>query len=736
MVVRDIIYDIETYPNVCTFCFADVLERKMKVFELSFRKDQRLELFEYLRGAYKQKARLVGFNNVGFDYPVVHKLLTNKFMSVKEIYDYAMNVIKAENKWEHVVRSKDVFIPQVDLYKIHHFDNKARATSLKMIEYNSRAPNIEDLPFPVGTYLSDNEIDVLIKYNMHDVKETFKFYQQSSTSLEFRDKLTNDYGIDMTNFNDTKIGKEYFAMELEKNGVACYSGGKVRQTKRPYINLGDCVFPYVKFERPEFVAIHEWFMKQTITETKGVFSDIMEHELGDVAKYARMITKRTKLKGEPSDAEIAELKKDKPLCWIEVNELKAKLPKKDGGGFKKAYYVCWNIAEALNVEIDGIVYVFGVGGLHASVESQVVSVSDEYIIADWDVASFYPNLAIKNRIFPQHLSEQFCDIYEYIYNLRREYKKGGMKLEEQMLKLALNGVYGASNDQYSPFYDPKFTMMVTINGQLSLCMVIEKMLKLQDVQIIQCNTDGFTLRLNRSDDDKMCNIVKWWEGVTKLDLERNDYSKMVVRDVNNYLAVYTDGKLKNKGAYEWKDLPHHKNQSGLVVKMAAEAYLIDGADPETFIRGHKDKFDFMLRTKVPRSSKLVLVDNEGSDNQVQNICRYYMSTNGMEMVKVMPPLELTKTEQVWENVELMDEVIISAKSDIARYSKNGYSYVKDIQTKSPDRRFNIEAGWKVKVTNDIDNFNWDIDYDYYIQRTWKLIQFAEEGDIAAVSDEN
>lgn len=311
-----------------------------------------------------------------------------------------------------------------------------------------------------------------------------------------------------------------------------------------------------------------------------------------------------------------------------------------------------------------------------------------------------------------------------------------MKLEEQMLKLALNGVYGASNDQYSPFYDPKFTMMVTINGQLSLCMVIEKMLKLQDVQIIQCNTDGFTLRLNRSDDDKMCNIVKWWEGVTKLDLERNDYSKMVVRDVNNYLAVYTDGKLKNKGAYEWKGLPHHKNQSGLVVKMAAEAYLIDGVDPETFIRGHKDKFDFMLRTKVPRSSKLVLVDNEGNDNQVQNICRYYMSTNGMEMVKVMPPLELTKTEQVWENVELMDEVIISAKSDIARYSKNGYSYVKDIQTKSPDRRFNIEAGWKVKVTNDIDNFDWDIDYDYYIQRTWKLIQFAEEGDIVAVSDEN
>jgi hypothetical protein len=729
VLVRDIIYDIETYPNVCTFCFADTVERKMKVFELSSRKDQREEMFVYLRNIYKNKYRLVGFNNVGFDYPVVHKLLTNQHMTVKQVYDYAMTVIKAENKWEHVVRAKDVLIPQVDLYKIHHFDNKARATSLKMIEYNSRAPNIEDLPFPVGTRLNDDEIDVLIKYNMHDVKETFKFYEQSSTQLEFRGVLTKQYGIDMTNFNDTKIGKEYFTMELEKNGVTCYNGGKVRQTKRPYINLADCIFPYIEFERPEFKAVHEWFMKQTITETKGVFSDIMEHELGDVAKYARMTIKRIKLKGEPTEDEIAELKKDKPLCWIEVNELKAKYPKKLGGGFKKAYYVCWNIAEALNVEINGLMYVFGVGGIHASVESQVITADENYSILDWDVASFYPNLAIKNRIYPEHLSEQFCDIYEYMYNLRKEYKKQGKDLEQGMLKLALNGTYGASNDQYSPFYDPKFTMMITINGQLSLCMAVEKMLNYQDVEIIQCNTDGFTLKIRNDDIEDSCQMVKWWEDVTKLELERNDYSKMVIRDVNNYIAVYNNGKLKNKGAYEWEDLPHHKNQSALVVKMAAQAYLINNTDPYEFIRSHKDKFDFMLRTKVPRSSKLVLVDDEGNDNQVQNICRYYMSTNGEEMIKVMPPLEPTKIEQVWENVELMDEVVISSKSDISKYNKKGYTYLRDIVIDCPPRRFNIESGWKVKVTNDINNFEWDINYDYYVQRTWKLIQFAEESDV-------
>jgi hypothetical protein len=281
-------------------------------------------------------------------------------------------VITSDNKFAHNIRAKDMLIPQVDLYKIHHFDNKARATSLKMIEYNSRSPNIEDLPFPVGKILSSDEIDTLIEYNMHDVKETFKFYQASEQQMVFRDTLTKQYNIDMTNFNDTKIGKEYFVMELERNGVKCFNHGKVRQTKRHFIDLADCIFPYVKFERPEFNAILDWLKRQRITETKGVFSNILEHELGDVAKYANMTTKRQKLKDKPTDEEIVELKKDKPLCWIEEVELKAKLPKKLGGGFKKAYYVCWNIAESLNVVINGLTYVFGVGGIHASVESQVV----------------------------------------------------------------------------------------------------------------------------------------------------------------------------------------------------------------------------------------------------------------------------------------------------------------------------------------------------------------------------
>lgn len=724
------VYDLESYPNIWTCCIADIQTRKLKVFEVSTRKDQREEMFEYLRNVRRQNGIMVGFNNNGYDYPLLHQFLKNKSMTPSELFEYGNKIIKSaygENRWQYQVKDKDVMIQQLDLFKLNHFDNKAKATSLKMIEFNSRSNNIEDLPFPVGMILSHQQMDTLIKYNAHDVKETVKFFEANKKNIDFRIDLGKKYGFNALNWNDSKIGSEYFIMELEKAGIRCYgSDGKPRKTKRPYIDLADCIFPYIKFERPEFNAILEWLRKQRITETKGVFSNIMEHELGDVAKYALMATKREKLKDKPTDEQVAQFKKDKPLCWVEEVELKAKLPKKDGGGFKKAYYLCWRVADSLNVVINGLCYVFGTGGLHASLEKQVILADDEYIIEDEDVSSYYPNLAIQNRTYPEHLGVEFCDIYQHLYKMRKNFDK--KSAENAMLKLALNGTYGNSNSEFSPFYDPKFTMNITINGQLSLCMLVEQLLKLDGLSFVQCNTDGVTFKRKRSQEAQVRSIIEWWQTTTKLELERCDYSKMVIRDVNSYTAVKLDGSLKQKGAYEWRDLPNHKNQSALVVKMAAEAYIANGVDPEEFVRGHKDKFDFQLRTKVPRSSKLVMVDENGVDHQTQNICRYYVSTKGMDLIKVMPPLSEFKEEQVWVNHELMDEVTISSKTDIAKYEKKGYALSHKVNTPCEDRRFEIEAGWKCKVTNDISQFDWDIDYEYYIDRVWKLINFIDDGD--------
>ena len=698
MRAKDYLYDIETYPNVFTMAIIRSNKTDGRVFEISNIKNDCISFVEYMRYLVKEKATMVGFNNIGFDYPVIHYIL-EKAAEAKEqgvpfnidansIYRKAMSVINAteDERFANIIRPNKMYVKQLDLYKIHHFDNKARATSLKMLEFNMKSDNIEDLPYPVGKYLTSSEIPVLKKYNVHDVLETLKFYNKSIDLITFRESLSRKYGIDFMNANDTKIGKDYFIAQLEaKNPQCCYKvvgkSKRMNQTKRSKIAIGNIIFDYVKFERPEFNAVLNWFKSQTITETKGVFSDILEKDLGDVAKYAILTVKKIKLKTKPTADEIAALQKENPLCWVEEVILKSKHAKKDGGDFKRAYWHCWNVADCLNVVVDGFRFDFGTGGIHGSIESSIVKADDSFVLRDWDVASMYPNIAISNRVYPEHLGEDFCDIYQDVYEQRKSFAKGTP--ENAMLKLALNGVYGASNDQYSPMYDPQFTMAITINGQLSLCMLAERMMGISGVKIIQVNTDGVTAAIPKEHIEASNVVATTWENDVKLELELAEYSSMTIRDVNNYIACYTNGKIKRKGAYEYESLGWHQNQGGLVIPMAAEHALIHGGDVERFIRNHDNMYDFLLRTKVPRSSSLV-IDKDGVDIPQQNICRYYICKNGGYLVKIMPPIE--------------------GKED------------------GGDRRIGIDTGWKVKTCNNIKSFEWDIDYDYYIEEANKLVK--------------
>lgn len=609
------VHDIENYPNVFLFGAIHALTETPYIFEISHRRDDRQAFYlftEYLR---EHRAEEIGYNNLGYDYPVQHSILNNiMYITNADIYKKGDSIINAgdENRFAHMVWEKDWIVPQIDLYKIHHFDNQAKRTSLKTLEFNMRMENIEDLPFTPGTYLTDSQIDTLRQYLIHDLKATLMFYKHSKKLIDFRRELSAKYGRNFMNHNDTKIGKDYFIMELEKSGVQCFEPGsrKPRQTHRPSIALNSVIFPYVRFEQPEFNRVLNWLRQQVITETKGVFTD-------------------------------------------------------------------------LSADINGFSFDFGTGGIHGSIESQTIRSTENYVIIDLDVRSFYPNLAISNELFPAHLGKQFCTIYKNVYDMRSSYPKGTP--ENAMLKLALNGVYGDSNNVYSPFYDPAYTMAITINGQLLLCMLAEELLKIPGLSMIQANTDGLTVYVPRVFAGQVEQVRHAWEKLTRLQLEEAIYDVMFIRDVNNYIAVYEGGKkVKRKGAYcHSVDLGWHQNHSMQVVAKAAEAALVHNKDIRDFITSHEDIHDFMLVTKVPRNSKLLW-----GDKQVQNITRYYVSTDGAPLTKVMPPL---------------------AKS-------------LKLNPDAPERRMSVCKGWLTTECNDMKRFNRaTLNYDFYIKEAEKLV---------------
>lgn len=711
------IYDLETYPNCFLFAVTRADGKHKHVLEVSDRINEIDRIFKCIDHIKDNDGYMVGFNNIGFDYPILHELILKRDnlpktgrTIAKLAFKLAQDQIDSfkNDGFGNTIKSADCIIKQIDLYRIWHFNNKARATSLKLLEFNMKLDNIEDLPFAVGQELNHQEIDKLKAYNLHDINATLAFFQASTTQVQFRFDLSEKYGKDWNNCDDTKIGAEYFAMKLEEAGVKLrkFKDGKMvlNQTKRDKIIVKECLFDYYDFKRPEFIAVQQWFNAQVITETKGVFSEIEEHNLGAVAQYAEMETKRKKFKSKPDEKALQEFKREHPMGWVEEEELKAteylfdengehvmqypldadgspdlmKKPKKVRVP-KKSYWGCYKVAETLNVVVDGFRFDFGTGGIHGSIRFKAARENKKYKLKDADVSSMYPNIAIANRVYPEHLGEIFCDIYQDMYIQRKSFDKASA--ENAMLKLALNGTYGKSNDKYSIFYDPKFTMTITINGQLSLCLLAEKLLEIPDLKIVQVNTDGVTVALPRDSEDEYNSICEAWQKQVGLQLEFVDYSKMYIRDVNNYIAVYTNGKLKRKGAYQYEGLGWHQNQGGLIIPMAAEAYMLHGKDIRTFIKNHSNKWDFMLRTKVPRNSKLVMIMPDGKEVQQQNICRYYPSKNGGKLVKMMPPLE-GDTEM---------------------------------------RRFDIDKEWNIKTCNNMLDFDWDIDLEYYITEAEKLV---------------
>ena len=468
---HDIVWDCETYQNVFTISAHHAHLPIEWSFEISDWRNDSGAIIQWVHWLKGIGARMVGFNSIGFDYPILHALCRMGQANARTLYDKAQAIIESQddNRWMHMVKPTDRLVDQLDLFLIHHFDNRARSTSLKVLEFNMRADNISDLPFPIGSTLTLDQLPVLRKYNRHDVLQTIQFYHHSTESIRFREELTARYQRDFMNHNDTKIGKDYFVMELEAAGVQCYDygpqGRQPRQTRRPSIALRDAILPWVQFQEPEFQRVLEWLREQTITETKGVFKDI-------------------------------------------------------------------------TATVRGFTFVFGLGGIHGSVENEILESDEDSVIVDLDVTSYYPTLAIANGFYPQHLGQSFVDIYSHLFEQRKSYPKGSP--ENAMLKLALNGVYGDSNNVFSVFYDPLFTMRITLNGQLLLCLLAEQVMKIENLRVISCNTDGICLYLHRSDYPKLKEVCNWWSSMTKLSLEEARFSKLCIKDVNNFIGQYED----------------------------------------------------------------------------------------------------------------------------------------------------------------------------------------------------
>lgn len=582
-------YDIETLINLFTYTGYCRQTKTYHQFVIHKLKNDYEALIQHLK---RDKLIMIGYNSENFDYPVIHHLLNhyeeyrwlNGFELSQKIYEKAQSLI---GNLFNTIADYNKHIPQIDLFKIWHYDNTAKSTSLKALEIALNLPLVEDMPFDHNYWITTKEeIDEVLSYNKNDVYATNVFFDvtlgktenslyKGKDKIQIRKDLQRKYGINGINFNDIKLGTELILqLYSRKFGIPAKEIRNLR-TFRPRIDLKDCLPKWTQFESKEFKGLVDKFKTTTVYngELKGALS----------------------------------------------------------------YSVIYN----------GIKLDYGVGGCHACIKPGIYSANDEIMILDIDADGLYPNLAINQGLYPEHLGPGFLDIYNGEIVAVRMKEKHKPKKERDFVivegfKLAANGFYGKSNSQDSYAYDPLYTLKTTISGQIMISMWLEKLVKaIKNLVILQVNTDGVSLQFNRKDYQKVVDITNEMTQITGLTYEFNEYNKMVVRDVNNYSAQYSvDNKIKHKGAFEI-DKELHKDPSMRIVSIALEKYFFEGIPVKTTIENHTNIYDFCLRLKLTSafSGEYNYIDQSKGYPEKKTIklsknTRYYISNSGGAIYKI------------------------------------------------------------------------------------------------------
>jgi len=569
------VMDYETLKNCFVGVFKHYKTDETHTFIIHDLQNDLEKFLQFLSDNIKNREWHISYNGLAFDAQITHYIIDNAeyLMSIKPsevtsmIYKEAQDVIDKSNRREFQKYPEwRMRITQIDVFKLNHWDNMAKRSSLKWIEYTMDWDNILDMPIHHESEITtQQQLDTIVEYCVNDVEATNEIYNRSKSLIGLRLNLSEQYDINLINASEPRISKELFSYYLSDELGISKRDLKAMRTYRETIKLENIILPYINFKTPEFQMLLSRFKTVELdpTNIKGAF------------KYS--------------------------------------------------------------VTYKGVKTHFGLGGAHGAARAGVYESNEERIIMSSDVTSFYPNLAIKNEWSPAHLpSEQFCRLYNWFFTERKKIPKSDPM--NYVYKIILNSTYGLSNDKNSFLYDPEFTMRITINGQLTLMMLYEMIMEaIPDAIPLLQNTDGIETIIPKAAKEKYLKVCEEWERVTDFNLEHDQYEKIILADVNNYIAINTDGKAKCKGRFEFKNLALHKNKSKLVIPKAIYEYFVNGTLPEDYLKTNRNILDYCIGGKTNGGWQVTsnaIVDGSECVIDLQKINRYYISNQGVKMLKV------------------------------------------------------------------------------------------------------
>lgn len=443
------IYDIETLKNLFVVCFLSIDTKEEKTFiiykeqsDLPFwvEENQIVKLREFL----KTTKGLIGFNNIGFDYQVLHQLIktnitdTTKLLQIQ--YDSAQLIISNQDEERKVLVWDNEFkIPQLDLFLIWHLNNRAKSLSLKALEFSMDFPNIEEMPIHHNSIIEPHQIDSVVSYCLNDIRATYQFYlatigntehplYKGVNKLNLRQDIFEETGLNCFNWDNVKIGenlmKQYYCKETGTNPIHLK---ELKTNIRPVFTFKECFPDYMKFETLKMQQFIESFQ-------------------------------------------------DEIVPWQKDEESDAKKWHKD-------------------IRFGKTTYTIALGGIHSNETERIITPKENEILRDADVGSQYPNEIRKRVLYPLHLSPVWNKNYQGIIEKRieakglfKKTKEGKYQAIQEAYKESLNGgSYGKLGEKSSWQYCQFTAKCVTIGCQIEILMLIEQM-EMAGISVYSANT--------------------------------------------------------------------------------------------------------------------------------------------------------------------------------------------------------------------------------------------------------
>ncbi|UVK46752.1 hypothetical protein BPNPMPFG_002460 [Mesorhizobium sp. AR07] len=547
----------------------------------------------------------VGFNSLAFDLPLIWFSLEDHVDNAK-LKRASDGIIKGRIRWWDVEDFLGIRIPyEVKNKHIDLIEPQPNAiASLKTLNGRLHGKQLQDLPFDPDMHLTSEQMDIVANYCLHsDLDATQNLYNALAEPLALRRALGPVYGQNFLSKSDSQIGEA-----IVKKRVEQLSGIKPQKASvKPGTTFRYPVPDFMKFETPELQV-----MLERLRETDFTITD--------------------------------EGKVDMPP-WLSTTAF----------------------------TIGGSTYQMGIGGLHSTESNRAVFSDDTHALVDADVASQYPRMILNLGLYPMALGTFFSIVYAEIMSDRLKAKKRGKaiklelkevndpdrrraleaeadacKLKDKSLKIALNGVYGKLGSRYSVLYAPHLLISVTLTGQLTLLMLIERAEK-AGISVVSGNTDGVLFRCPREhyaglDGDRLkpsllASITEQWESDTHLDLEFGEYKAVYNQSVNSYYALKKDGGHKRKGPIgnPWSPHPDDqemgvdrgrlmKNPQATICTDAALARIKDGTPVAATIRACRDIRQFVTVIKADGGATW-------RGDYLGKVVRYYWGIDGEPIFK-------------------------------------------------------------------------------------------------------